>query len=69
MPENRPLQLLKTSGRTRSSAKKSTAKVVAPVEEVAAVQPAYMQMGWILNDGNTDPMVAYANSEYKRKSW
>jgi phage tail tape-measure protein len=51
------------------AAKKSTAKVAAPAEEVAAVQPAYMQMGWILNDGEGDPTVAYANSEYKRKSW
>ena len=51
------------------AAKKSTAKVAAPVEEVAAVQPAYMQIGWILNDGESDPTVAYANSEYKRKSW
>lgn len=58
-----------SSGRTRTSAKKSTAKVTAPVEEVAAVQPAYMQMGWILNDGDGDPMVAYSDSEYKRKSW
>ena len=51
-------------------AKKATAtnRVVAP-EEPVAVQPAYMQNGWILNDGNADPSVAYANSEYKRKSW
>ena len=51
------------------STKKSTAKVTAPVEEVSAVQPAYMQMGWIPNEGPADPMVAYSNAEYKRKSW
>ena len=59
----------RSTTRKSYAAKKSTAKVAAPVEEVAAVQPAYMQMGWILNDGNGDPMVAYSDSEYKRKSW
>ena len=59
-----------TTARKSYVAKKTTAnKVEAPVQEVAGVQPAYMQMGWILNDGQTDPDVAYANSEYKRKSW
>ncbi len=56
--------------KTTYKAKRSTPKVVAPVEEeVYAVQPAYMQMGWIPNDGEGDPMVAYSRSEYKRKSW
>ncbi|MBK0403523.1 hypothetical protein I5M27_11040 [Adhaeribacter sp. BT258] len=59
----------RSTSRKSYAAKKSTAKVAAPVQEVAAVQPAYMQMGWILNDGEGDPTVAYSNSEYKRKSW
>jgi hypothetical protein len=48
--------------------KRSTPKVVAQ-EEVVSVQPAYLMNGWIPNDGEADPTVAYANSEYKRKSW
>ena len=72
-PENTPAparSYASTTKKTTYKARRSAPKVVAPVEEeVVAVQPAYMQMGWILNDGNADPMVAYANSEYKRKSW
>ena len=52
-----------------TSSKKSTSRAAAPAEEVSAVQPAYMQMGWIPNDGEGDPNVAYSNAEFKRKSW
>jgi hypothetical protein len=57
-----------TSKRTSYKAKRTTAKVAAQ-EEPVAVQPAYLMNGWIPNNGEADPTVAYANSEYKRKSW
>ena len=50
-------------------AKKTTTHRVVAQEEPAAVQPAYLMNGWIPNDGDADPTLAYANSEYKRKSW
>ena len=55
--------------KTSSRVKTGTSKVAAPAAEVAAVQPAYMQMGWIPNNDVADPNVAYSNSEFKRKSW
>src|SRR5688572_30094740 len=57
-----------TSKRTSRKIKNATPKVVAQ-EEPEVVQPAYLMNGWIPNDGEADPTVAYANSEYKRKSW
>ena len=66
-----------SSARSYASSPKKTYKAkkapvtnrVAAPEEPVAVQPAYMQNGWILNDGAGDPSVAYSNAEYKRKSW
>lgn len=49
--------------------KKATRRYVAPAAKPQEVQPAYMKQGWILNDGPADPMVAYSDSEFKRKSW
>lgn len=58
-----------STSRKSTTANRSTSRAAAPVEEVSAVQPAYMQMGWIPNNGEGDPNVAYSNAEFKRKSW
>lgn len=50
-----------------TSHKASARRVVAPA--AVAAQPAFTQNGWIPNNENADPTLAYSNSEYKRKSW
>ncbi|HSI89818.1 MAG TPA: glycine zipper 2TM domain-containing protein [Adhaeribacter sp.] len=68
-PATRTYAPAKTKAVARTSYKNSASKVTAPAQEVMGVQPAYMEHGWILNDGENDPMVAYSTTEFKRKSW
>ena len=56
---------------SRSYAAKPKAKTNSKAMVATQAEPEYLIVpnGWILNTGDTDPNVAYHNSEYRRKSW